>query len=145
MKDTFYNLYLGETNGIPKDEYGKEFEVVYCLEKDKKISSEIEKDSDLRYFLIVLQKTRTDLENGILNVKTEWGSFSDLPLEIEFITDYRIKMTKKNRELLNECENETVIFKSQVVGFNDKSIIESKVARKLILGVATKSIWNFWS
>ncbi|MBN8567282.1 MAG: hypothetical protein J0M25_11185 [Flavobacteriales bacterium] len=145
MKDTFYNLYLGKINGIPKDEYGKEFEVVYCLEKSKEISSEIEKDSDLRYFLIILHKTRADLENGIQKVKTEWISFSDFSLEIEFITDSRNKMTKKIRELLKECENETIIFKSQVVGFNENSVFESKKARKLILGVATKSIWNFWS
>ena len=145
MKDTFYNLYLGKTNGIPKDENGKEFEVVYCLENDKEVSLELEKDSDLRYFLIILQKTRADLENGMQNVKTEWRSFSDLSLEIEFVTDYRNKMTKNFRELLNECENETVIFKSQVVGFSEKSLIESKEARKLILGVATKSKWNFWN
>jgi len=145
LKDTFYNLYLGKTNGIPKDENGKEFEVVYCLENDKEVSLELEKDSDLRYFLIILQKTRADLENGMQNVKTEWRSFSDLSLEIEFVTDYRNKMTKNFRELLNECENETVIFKSQVVGFSEKSLIESKEARKLILGVATKSKWNFWN
>ncbi|TPV31161.1 hypothetical protein FJ651_15355 [Paucihalobacter ruber] len=133
------------TNGIPKDENGMEFEVVYCLENDKKISSELKNDSDLRYFLIILQKTKDDLENGILNVQNEWKSFSDLSLEFEFITDYKNKMTKNFRELLNECDHETVIFKSQVVGFNNKSMAELKEARKLILRVATKSKWNFWN
>ena len=133
------------TNGIPKDENGMEFEVVYCLENDKKISSELKNDSDLRYFLIILQKTKDDLENGILNVQKEWKSFSDLSLELEFITDYKNKRTKNFRELLNECDNETVIFKSQVVGFNNKSMAELKEARNLILRVATKSKWNFWN
>jgi sugar-specific transcriptional regulator TrmB len=145
LKDTFHNLYLGQTNGIPKDENGKEFEVVYCLENDKEISSELEKNSDMRYLLIVLQKTRADLDNGIRRVKSEWNSFSDLTLKLEHITDYRNKMKKSFRELLNECENETVIFKSQVVGFNERSATETKEARKLILGVATKSKLNFWS
>ena len=118
MKDTFYNLYLGKTNGIPKDENGKEFEVVYCLENDKEISTDLEKNSNLRYFLIVLQKTKADLNNGMRNVKSEWNSFSDLTLKLEHITDYRSKMKKSFRELLNDCETETVIFKSQVVGFD---------------------------
>ena len=145
MKDTFYNLYLGKTNGIPKDENGKEFEVVYCLENDKEISADLEKNSNLRYFLIVLQKTRADLNNGIRNVTSEWNSFSDLTLKLEHITDYRSRMKKNFRELLNDCKTETVIFKSQVVGFDEKSVTESREARKLILGVATKSKWNFWN
>ena len=145
MKDTFYNLYLGKTNGIPKDENGKEFEIVYCLENDKEISTDLEKNSNLRYFLIVLQKTRADLNNGMRIVKSEWNSFSDLTLNLEHITDYRSKMKKSFREILNDCETETVIFKSQVVGFDEKSVTESREARKLILGVATKSKWNFWN
>lgn len=145
MKDTFYNLYLGKTNGIPKDENGKEFEVVYCLENDKEISTDLEKNSNLRYFLIVLQKTRADLNNGMRNVKSEWNSFSDLTLKLEHITDYKSKIKKSFREILNDCETETVIFKSQVVGFDEKSVTESREARKLILGVATKSKWNFWN
>jgi hypothetical protein len=145
LKDTFYNLYLGKTNGIPKDENGEEFEVVYCIENNKEVSSELEKNSNLRYFLIVLQKTKADLNSGMQNVKSEWNSFSDLTLKLEHITDYRNEMKKSFRELLNECENETVIFKSQVVGFDEKSVTESKEARKLILGVATKSKWNFWN
>ena len=145
MKDTFYNLYLGKTNGIPKDENGKEFEVVYCLENDKEISTDLEKNSNLRYFLIVFQKTKADLNNGMRNVKSEWNSFSNLTLKLEHITDYRSKMKKSFREILNDCETETVIFKSQVVGFDKNSVSESREARKLILGVATKSKWNFWN
>ncbi len=145
MKDTFYNLYLGKINGIPKDESGKEFDVVYCLENDKVISSKLEKNSNLRYLLIVLQKTRADLNSGMRNAKSQWNSFSDLSLELEHITHHRSRMKKNFRELLNECEDETVIFKSQVVGFDAKSVTESKEARRLILGVATKSKWNFWN
>ena len=79
------------------------------------------------------------------NVKSEWNSFSNLTLKLEHITDYRSKMKKSFREILNDCETETVIFKSQVVGFDKNSVSESREARKLILGVATKSKWNFWN
>jgi hypothetical protein len=145
LKDTFYHLYLAKTNGIPKDENGEDFAVVYCLEKGKELSPELEKNPDLRYFLIVLQKTSADLNSGMLNVKLEWNIFSELTLELEHITDSVNEMTKEFRELLNECEEETVIFKSQIVGFDKTMSTELKEARKLILGVATKSKWNFWS
>jgi hypothetical protein len=145
LKDTFYNLFLGKTNGIPKDENNNEFEVVYCLENGKDISTDLKDNSNLRYYLIVLQKTKADLNNGIQNVISEWNSFSDLKLKLEHITDCKSKMTKSFRELLNDCETETIIFKSQVVGFDKKSLTESREARKLILGVATKSKWNFWN
>jgi len=145
LKDTIYNLYLCKTNGIPKDENGEEFEVVYCLEEDKEISAELEQNPNLRYLLIVLQKTKTDLKTGMRNVETEWNGFTDLTLEIEHITNDLKKIKRNFRELLLDCETETVIFKSQVVGFDEKSMTEPKEARNLILGVSTKSKWNFWN
>lgn len=145
MKDNIYNLYLCKTNGIPKDENGEKFQVVYCLEKDEEISNELEQNQNFRYLLIVLQKTNADLKNGKQNVKAEWNSFTDLNLEIENITNNLKNITRNFRELLLDCEEETVVFKSQIVGFNEKSLTELKEARKLILGVATKSKWNFWN
>ncbi|TXE18404.1 hypothetical protein ES692_07085 [Psychroserpens burtonensis] len=145
MKDTIYNLYLCKTNGIPKDKNGEEFEVVYCIEEDKEISTELEQNPNLRYLLIVLQKTKADLITGMRNVETEWNSFTDLTLEIEHITNDLKKITRNFRELLLDNETESIIFKSQVVSFDEKSITEQKEARKLILGVSTKSKWNFWN
>lgn len=145
MKDSFHYLYLGKTNEIPKDENNEEFQAIYCLEENKEVSSDFEKNSNLNYFLIVLQKTSMELDNAMENVKSDWNSFTSLNLELEFITDYQNRMTKSFRKLFNDCENETVIFKSQVVGFNEKSLMEINEAKKLILGAATKSKWNFWS
>ena len=145
LKDTIYNLYLCKTNGIPKDENGEEFEVVYCLEGHKEISTELKQNTNSRYLLIILQKTKAELKTGMRNVETEWNSFTDLTLEIEHITNDLKKIKRNFRELLLGCETETVIFKSQVVCFDEKSIIESKEARKLILGVSTKSKWIFWN
>ncbi|MEP6262823.1 MAG: hypothetical protein ABJ092_14700 [Gillisia sp.] len=144
MKENFCNLYLAKTNGIPKDNSGTDFEVVYCIENNNEISSDLKEIADLKYFLIVLQKTGADLENGIRKVEAEWKKFSDLNLELEFITDNLTKMTKSFKNLLKECDNETVIFKSQAVGFHENSVNETKEARKLLLGVATKSKLNFW-
>lgn len=56
LKDTFYNLYLGKTNGIPKDENGKEFEVMYCLENDKEISTNLEKKFKFEIFFNCIAK-----------------------------------------------------------------------------------------
>ncbi|WP_296313249.1 hypothetical protein [Winogradskyella sp. UBA3174] len=145
MKDTIYNLYLCKTNGIPKDENGEEFEVVYCLEQGEEISAELEQNPNLRYLLIVLQKTKADLKTGMRNVETEWNSFTDLTLEIGHITNNLKKFKRNFRELILDSETETIIFKSQVVGFNEKSMTEPKEARKLILGASTKSKWNFWN
>lgn len=145
MKNTFYNLYLGKTNEIPKDENGKEFEVVYCFENDKETSPELGKNPNLKYYLIVLQKSKSDLKSGMLNVKMEWNIFTDLKLEIEHITDDLKRIKRNFRELLMDSETETIIFKSQVVGFDENSAIELKEARKLILGISTKSKWNFWN
>jgi hypothetical protein len=145
LKHIYYNLYLGKTNNIPKDENGKDFDVLYCLENSKKVSIELEENTDLRYSLVILQKTRVELNYAIKNVKSEWNNFIDLPLEIEHISKELQKMTRNFRELILEADDESVIFKSQVVGYDEKSVIESKEARKLILKVATKSKWNFWS
>ena len=145
MKHIYYNLYLGKTNSIPKDENGKDFDVVYCIKDNKIISAELEKNNYLRYSLLILQKTRTELDDAIKNVKSEWNNFTDLPLEIEHISKELQKMTRNFRELIIDANDESVIFKSQVVGYDDKSVIESKEARKLILKVATKSKWNFWN
>ena len=144
MKENFCNLFLAKTNGIPKDNSGEDFEVVYCIENNNEISSDLEEIADLKYFLIVLQKTEADLENGKRKVQAEWKKFSDLNLELELITNDLRKMTNSFRNLLKECNNETVIFKSQAVGFHENSVNETKEARKLILGVATKSKLNFW-
>jgi hypothetical protein len=95
LKDTIYNLYLCKTNGIPKDENREEFEVVYCLEEDKEISAELEQNPNLRYLLIVLQKTKADLKTGMRNAETEWNSFTALTLEIEHITN-DLKKIKRN-------------------------------------------------
>jgi len=145
LKHIYYNLYLGKTNSIPKDENGKDFDVVYCIKDNKIISAELEKNNYLRYSLLILQKTRTELDDAIKNVKSEWNNFTDLPLEIEHISKELQKMTRNFRELIIDADDESVIFKSQVVGYDDKSVIESKEARKLILKVATKSKWNFWN
>ena len=145
MKHIYYNLYIGKTNSIPKDENGKDFDVVYSVQNDKKISAELQKNKDLRYSLLILQKTRTELDAAIKYVKSEWKSFTDLPLEIEHISEELQKMTRNFRELIVDADDESVIFKSQVVGYDKKSEIESKQARKLILKVATKSKWNFWN
>ncbi len=145
MKENFCNLFLAKTNGIPKDNSGEDFEVVYCIENINEISSDLEKIADLKYFSIILQKTGADLDNGIRQVETEWKKFSDLNLELEFITNDLRKMTNSFRHLLKECSDETVIFKSQAVGFHENSVNETKGARKLILGVATKSKLNFWN
>jgi hypothetical protein len=144
LKHIYYNLYLGKTNSIPKDENGKDFDVVYSLEDSKKISAELEENTHLRYSLVILQKTRAELNYAIKNVKLEWNNFTDLPIEIEHISKELQKMTRNFRELILEADDESVIFKSQVVGYDEKSVIESKEARKLILKVATKSKWNFW-
>jgi hypothetical protein len=144
MKDTFYNLYLAKTSKIPKDKNGNDFDVVYCLEIEKEISSELELNSNLRYIFIVLQKTRENLYNGMENVKLEWESFSNSSIEIEYITNDLKQIKKEFRKLFLKCDDETVIFKSQVVGFDKTSKKELNTARKLILGVSTKSKWNFW-
>lgn len=145
MKHIYYNLYLGKTNSIPKDENGRDFHVVYCVEDDKKISVEFEKNNSLKYSLLILQKTRMDLDRAMKNVKSEWNGFTDLPLKIEHISEELQKMTRDFREVIMEANDESVIFKSQVVGYDENSVIESKEARKLILKVATKSKWNFWN
>lgn len=67
MKGTFYNLYIGKTNGILKNENGEECDVVYCLEEDKKISDELEQNPNLKYFIIVLQKTKSGFKKWNAN------------------------------------------------------------------------------
>lgn len=144
MKDIFYNLYLGRVNGIPKDEKGNEFEIVYCVENNRNISN-IENNTDLNFFLIILQKTEDNLNESFEKVKTEWKDFSNLSLKLEHITDKKNRIKRNFRELLNETENEVIIFKSQAVGFDKTSKNELEQARKLILEVAIKSKWNFWN
>jgi hypothetical protein len=145
LKHIYYNLYLGNTNKIPKDENGNEFDVVYCLEKGKKISADLEKNSDLRYLLVILQKTRIERNYAIEQIKSEWNNFTELPLEIEHISQELQKIKRPFRELILDADDESVIFKYQVVGYDKNSVLESKEARKLILRVSTKSKWNFWN
>jgi hypothetical protein len=145
LKHIYYNLYLGETNRIPKDENGNDFDVVYCLERGEKISAEFEKNPDLRYLFVILQKTRDEQIYAIQQIKSEWNSFTELPLEIEHISQELPKIKRPFRELILDADDGGVIFKSQVVGYDKNSVFESKEARKLILRVSTKSKWNFWN
>ena len=137
-------LYIGKTTNIPKDESGQDFDAVYCFEKGQRISSDVENDPKFKYYLIVLQKTNNEIKSAIDVVESEWKDFTDLPLELELITDDEDKMQRNFKSLFLNCSHECVIFKSQVVGFFEESEVASKRARKLLLQVSTKKKWMFW-
>lgn len=140
-----YNLYLAKTIQIPKDENGEEFQVIYIVDSKKEISPEIEENLNLQYAFIVLQKTQKEIDSANEIVINEWKNLSDLPIELELITDNLENITREFRKLVINVDVETVIFKTQVVGFDELSECEKNGARKLLLDVSTKSKWNFWS
>ena len=144
MKDN-YNLYLGKVSEIPKNESGEDFEVVFVLESQKEYSSLSEKNKNLRYFFIILQRTKLDLEMSLETVKTEWEDFSEAKIELEHITNNIKRIKKSFRQVILECKNESVIFKTTLVGFDQTSKKESEEAKKIILKASTKDEWNFWS
>ena len=144
LKDN-YNLYLGKVSEIPKNESGEDFEVVYMLESQKEYSTLSEENKNLKYYFIILQRTKLNLEMSIETVKTEWEDFSETKIELEHITNNIKKIKRSFRQEILESKNESIIFKTTLVGFDQTSRKESDKAKKFILKVSTKHEWNFWS
>src|SRR5690606_31584336 len=125
----FYNLYLLKSEDIPKDENGIDFELIYCLESDKELSAEFEKNPNLNYYFIALQKTEQNLIIAKETLKSEWKKFSELSLTVLHITSEKKETRKAFRKLMNRSNNEFVIFKTQAVGFDKTSEKENDNAK----------------